>query len=119
MKGRWAEGHHSLGTRVKGLKILAIKKKPKPQTKNTWICGYPAALIAIVGWLDFTKNKASNVVFHPSKKAGSHFMPSSWEPHHPTFPVGMQEGMAKSQGESLWEGPDSVGCPWLEENLMF
>lgn len=38
--------------------------------------------------------------------AGNHIIP--------TFP----EGMAKSQGGSLWEGPDSVGCWWLEENLM-
>lgn len=109
----WEQSEGKMGRgspQLEGLKILAIKKTKKQKTKNSWIYGYPAALIAIVGWLDFTKNKASNVVFHPAEKPGSHFMPSSWEPHS-------QRGWQRVRG-SLWEGPDSVGCWWLEENLM-
>lgn len=109
----WEQSEGKMGRgspQLEGLKILAIKKTKKQKTKNSWIYGYPAALIAIVGWLDFTKNKASNVVFHPAEKPGSYFMPSSWEPHS-------QRGWQKVRG-SLWEGPDSVGCWWLEENLM-
>lgn len=34
-------------------------------------------------------------------------MPSSWEPHHPTFPVGMLEGMAES-GVGGVSGKDQI-----------
>lgn len=55
----WEQSEGKMGRgspQLEGLKILAIKKKTKKtQTKITWFYGYPAALIAIVGWLDFTE----------------------------------------------------------------
>lgn len=51
---------------MEGLKILTIEKKPK---QNPWINGYPAALIAVVGWLGFPiENKPPNVFFLPLRK---------------------------------------------------
>lgn len=55
-EGKMGRGSPVWEGELEGLKILAIKIKT--QIKNTWIYGYPAALIAIVGLLDFTKNKA-------------------------------------------------------------
>lgn len=120
----WEQSEGKMGRgspQLEGLKILAIKKKNQKNPNQNYLVLWISSSSYCYCWLvGFYRKIKPQMLFSPLlKKPGSHFMPSSWEPHHPHIPRGDGKGSGGvSLGRTRFSGmlvaggkPDALNIP--------